>query len=91
MPLVAVHKKRIVFNIFLVASVIYMPWWVTAVLAVAGVFMFKRFYEIVAVGVLMDLLYGVPAPRFFNFWFVFTIGSLAVYLAAMKVKESLRF
>ncbi|MBI2099947.1 MAG: hypothetical protein HYT48_01240 [Candidatus Vogelbacteria bacterium] len=43
----------------LLASVFYLPWWLSAILTVGGVMMFDQFYEVALAALLFDLLYGL--------------------------------
>lgn len=52
--------KRIFFDIVLFLSVFIFPWWVGAILALLGMFLFKEFYEFLAFGVILYILYAIP-------------------------------
>jgi hypothetical protein len=49
--------QRIVFDIFLVISLLLMPWWATLGVAFILLLYFPSFYEILFVGVFLDILY----------------------------------
>lgn len=61
---------RIIANIFLCASILFLPWWFS-ILAVLCMLLFFDAYEVVVWGLFADVLYGAPLPFFFNFVFVF--------------------
>lgn len=63
---------RILIDIFIVFSIFFFPWWVTALFVVLGIFFFDRFYEALCAGVFLDALYGIHGAEFFGVWFVFT-------------------
>ena len=53
--------KRISFDVLLLVMVLYFPWWVAALGAFTGAFLFASYYEIFLFGVLFDIIYGVPS------------------------------
>ncbi len=53
--------KRIIFNFVLLAAIFYTPWWIATPLAFCGAFLFNPYYEVIALGVVIDLLYGTSA------------------------------
>jgi hypothetical protein len=52
------NNMRIAFNIGLVVSLLYLPWWVGALLAIYACFKVDKFYEVVIYGIFADALYG---------------------------------
>lgn len=85
------NSKRILADIALFVSVLWLPWWASAVLAAAFIFMFDWYYEAVVAGFLMDSLYAVPLPRFRGAELVATGAASALYLVAAYVKPKLKF
>jgi len=49
---------RILSGIVVIVSAIIFPWWVSVIFAVAGLFYFGNFYEVLIVGLILDTLYG---------------------------------
>ncbi len=49
---------RIAFNIALILSILFLPWWTGAIILVSACFLVDRFYEAMFYGVLADALYG---------------------------------
>lgn len=58
--------KRVIFDIVLFISVFTMPWWLTAVLAFVGIFMFRSFYEFIIAWVAMYALFAIPGTNFIS-------------------------
>lgn len=77
-------------NATLFFSLFYLPWWFTAIIGVIFLFYFRNFYEIMAVGILADIIYGIPRKIFFDFELVNTIFAVMLYFAAGKFKKFLR-
>jgi len=82
---------RILASIILLLSVLFMPFWVSAILALAGMAYFPFFLEAVFLFFLSDLLYGVPEPRLFNIVFVSFILALTCFIIIELLKNKLRF
>ena len=63
--------KRIFFDIVLFLSVFIFPWWASALLALLGSFLFKEFFEFLAVGVIIYIMYAIPGKEIFasRVWF----------------------
>jgi hypothetical protein len=76
--------KRIIFDIVFFLSVFMLPWWVTTILAFAGIFIFKRFYEFVVIFVIMYSLYLIPSPRFSPFYFSLILSVVYLFIQFLK-------
>ena len=68
-----------------------MPFWVSVILALFGMFYFNFFLEAVVLFLLSDLLHGASEPKFFGFVFISFIGSGIVLVLAEWIKNKLRF
>lgn len=69
-------KKRIIFDLILFCAIFYTPWWFVAILAFTGAFFLPQYYEIIAFGVLVDILYGAGQ---------LTLGGISGFLAAIII------
>lgn len=67
-----------------------MPFWVSVILALAGMAYFSFFWEAVVLFLLSDLLYGVAEVRFLNLFFVSFLVSLLILIAIELLKKKLR-
>ncbi len=79
---------RLLFNIILVVSILFMPWWVTAAVILASCALVPRFYEAMVYGIVIDALYATPAG-FHGFAYVWTAFSVAVFLVAGFLRSRL--
>lgn len=80
--------KRIFFDLLLLGAVFYTPWWVVLPLAFIGAFLFPSYYEIILVGVLFDLLYGIsthPARGVLGI-----IVALVLFVTARRLRQAVR-
>lgn len=82
--------KRILADLALLVSVVLLNFWITLVGAMAAIFYFKNFYEAIAIGIMIDLLYGVPLERFFHIPYMATIIFVVLYAAAHELKQLMR-
>lgn len=82
---------RILASVLLLFSILSLPLWVSAILALAAMIYFSFFIEAVALFLISDLLYGVPRPIFFNIIFVSFIAALIFFVIIELLKKKLRF
>jgi len=82
---------RISFSVALLISVLFLPLWLSLLLALAGMFYFPIFLEGLVLLLLSDLLYGVEEARFLNITFVsLVMGGVALILVEF-LKKKLKF
>ena len=83
------NYSRIIANIFLLTGVFVLPWWFFIVLASVLFFWFSPFYEGLAMGLAVDLLYSVPREIFWNLP-VFFIFFIIVFLSCGMIWQQFR-
>lgn len=83
---------RILTNTLIIVCLFIFPWWVVVLLSLTALFVFRRFYEVVAAGLAMDLLYsgsvridGVTAT------YPFALAALLLLLLIPPLKTWIRF
>ena len=81
---------RIVMNIALAGSILFLPWWFTVLLATVHIFMFQA-YEIIVWGFVADTLYGAPVALYYNIEFLFTLFFVVLVIIAVPLKRRLIF
>lgn len=81
---------RIFCDISLFSSLFYLPWWATAILGVVFLIYFDHFYEIIIIGIIADMVYGIPRKVFFDVEFVSTLAAVFLYLFSNQLKRFLR-
>ncbi len=82
---------RIILNILLLLSVLFMPFWVSIIIGLAGVILFPFFIEGLFLFLLSDLLYGVEQDRFHGILFLSSIIILCIILLLEGLKKKLKF
>ncbi len=55
--------KRAIFDFILFLSIFTLPWWITAVLAFSGIFIFKQFYEFILASMIVYALFVYQSER----------------------------
>ncbi|OGI60194.1 hypothetical protein A2641_03900 [Candidatus Nomurabacteria bacterium RIFCSPHIGHO2_01_FULL_37_25] len=82
---------RVLASIFLFFSILFMPLWLSLVLAFASMAYFSFFLEAVFLFFLSDLLYGAPESYLFNIVFVSLSLMLICFIILELLKKKLRF
>lgn len=81
-------KKRIIFDIILLGTIFYAPWWIVAILAFAGVFYYPAYLEIFIFGMLFDILYGSGSYSLSGVYGI--LGATAIYIIASYARRAVR-
>lgn len=81
---------RISASIILLFSILYLPFWLSAILALLGMAYFSFFFEAVILFFLIDLLYGAPEAKFSGSVFVALLAALAAFIIIEFLKSRLR-
>lgn len=81
-----------IFGFFVIlSSVFFAPWWLSFILYIIMLFLFENFYEGIFALLLIDLLYGIPEIKFYNFPLVSTLFAVIFYYSISKLKRYLSF
>jgi len=72
-------------------SILFMPFWLSIILAFAGMIYFSFFWEAIVLFFLSDLLYGAREGRFFYMVFISLIISILVLLMLEFLKKKFKF
>ncbi len=82
---------RILAAILLLFSILFMPFWVSVILALAGMIYFTMFWETLMLFLLSDVLYGAREAKFSGAIFVSFIASAVVLVIIEITKKKLKF
>ena len=82
---------RILASVLLLFSILFMPFWVSVILALVGMFYFVIFGEAIILLLLSDLLYGVKENKFFGAIFVSSVIFGTVLIVIEIVKKKMKF
>ena len=80
---------RFLACMLLIASILFMPFGVSMILALAGMVYFSLFFEPVLAFFLSDLLYGVAEGKYFGIYF--TLLSILFLIIVELLKKRLKF
>jgi hypothetical protein len=72
---------RIFIILILMFSILFLPFWVSLILAFIGMVSFPFFVEAIILFLLSDLLFGVSGARFSNVVVVSMLISIAMFIA----------
>jgi len=81
---------RILASFLLLFSVLFMPFWVSVILALAGMIYFSRFFEAPVLFLLSDSLFGAKEARFNGMVFISFIIVAIVLIIIEIVKKKTR-
>lgn len=82
---------RISVFVALLFSVIFLPFWFSAILALGSMIYFPKYYEAPVLFFLSDVLYGAPVAKFSRLVFVSFFASLAMLFIIETLKKKLRY
>ena len=82
---------RILASVIILVSVLFMPFWLSVILALAAMVYFSYFVEAVALFLLSDLLYGVKEAKFFGAIFVTFLIAVVCLVLLETIKKKLKF
>jgi len=82
---------RILASFLFLLSILFMPWWVSVILGLAGMIYFNKFFEAAVLFLLADLLFGVREVKFHNMIFVSFIITTIILIIIEVVKKKLKF
>lgn len=79
--------KRILWGIFVIISGMFLPWWASLGLIVLGAYLLAPWYEILIIALFLDLSFGIPRQVFYNFEFIYTAFSVAIFFVVWFIKR----
>ncbi len=76
---------RIIFDMALLVSVLFFPWWLSVMFVCVGVVLYEQYVECVIAGVAVDILYGACLVPI-----IFTLSSFCIYVIFGRLKKHIR-
>lgn len=83
-------RTRIPFDIIIFILAFIAPPWLAIIISVAGLFYFRNFYEIFAVGFIIDVIYGIPLS-FLPVPALYTVFVGCLFIVSFFLKKYLSF
>lgn len=84
-------QKRVIFTILLLFSMLFLPFWISAILALIGIFYFDFYLEAFVIFLLADLLYSTTQTRFLELSFINALVVSLVIILGEFVKRNSKF
>lgn len=81
-------NKRILFDVILLGSIFYAPWWLIIILALIAAFLWPPYYEVIVFGILVDLMYGAHTLLFNGVSGLLT--AIVIFFVASYARKSVR-
>ena len=87
------QKKLVIRIITDVAIFIFAAvglWWVVYPIGIFGSLRYRRFYELLISGIVLDVIYSAPRARLFNFQYLYTLIAVVIFLVIIILKTKVR-
>lgn len=81
-------RRRLAFTLLVLISATVLPFYITAPLALVGIFFFRNYYEIALVFLVHDVVYGARETRFFDFPYVTSAFSAVLVFVSEWIRRS---
>lgn len=79
---------RIQLNILLFIAILFLPWWLSFLIALSILIIFDG-YELIGWGLFVDGLYGNQLENLFNLQYVFTLSSALLLILGFMLKKKI--
>jgi hypothetical protein len=79
--------NRVIWGVFLITAIFWLPWWVILIFSLASLFYFDNFIEIVPIAILFDVLYG--SYYFTGYPYLISFISIILLFFIVKFKSNL--
>lgn len=83
------QMKRVIFDIILLITVFVLPWWISVLLILIGIFVFNNFYEFLVANVIVYSLYSIPGTRLISSPVFFCLIIIVVYIGIQAIRENI--
>ncbi len=77
----------IIIRIFIFISPFFLPWWISFIFAIAAVFYFNGYYDIVGIGFICDILYHTETTKIGLYGF--TLFACIIFVLIKQIKKRL--
>ncbi len=78
------NKLILLSRILILVSPFFLPWWVVLTFALAALFFFDTYYEIIALGLICDVLYASSHTFFGMYGLTLISGLLLIIVGQIK-------
>lgn len=70
--------QRLLYNALLFLSIALFPWPMYTALIIAGVFLFRNFYEALAWLVIVEVLFAPSGVPLYQHWYLVSVGIILI-------------
>ena len=81
---------RILASLILLLSILFLPFYISVILALGGIIYFAFFWEAFVLFLISDLLYGANEARFFHIKFVSALIVIFLIILAEFLRKKLK-
>jgi hypothetical protein len=79
--------QRVILGILSILSVFFLPWWIVFLICLALLFYCNRFYEVILIAIIADVLYGSIVTL--GWPYSITLVAIIVFFLVSKFKRNL--
>jgi hypothetical protein len=80
-------SERIALDVALLLCILFLPWWVSALVAIAGLLYLRNFSELVVLSLFYDVLYGPVVHAYTGTYFFVTSVAIVALLLSSFLKR----
>jgi len=81
---------RIALDIGLILTFLLFPWWVSFVIAVVASIFYKKFFEIIVLGIFTDLFFGAGSATLWGIPFFYTLFYTGIFIVTYILEQYIR-
>lgn len=81
------NKVHIIIRICIILSPFFVPWWISLILGLSALFYYEKFYEIIVLGFIWDVVYHSQVTTFGLYGF--SIASVVLFMLVRQIKKRL--
>lgn len=81
--------NRIFYVLIIILAVFLLPWWLSVIFGLVGIFRYSHFYEVIIPALLFDFLYSASGVTWVYFPLLFSVFSLALVYVVEDFKTRL--
>lgn len=79
--------KRVITDIIVLLCIFWAPWWITILIIVLGIFIFKNYVEFIFAGLIIYSLYGVGNTGILGSTLYLPLILVGIYLTFSFIKK----
>ncbi len=79
-------KQRVLINSLILVAFFLLPWWFSALMVFASLFLIRNFWEIILWGFVFDIFHGIHGGGYNTFYWG-TVIALTLYTISLPLQK----